>query len=756
MGVTDFNVTPGSRLTFVVKVVNQGAAEDYYELAIIGIPAAWVSVLTPVLRLGPGLAQECVLVIRPPAAWQTQVGIYPFTIRATSQLAPDRSAELPCNLTIAAYAATGRISIFMPATNYSVEPGDSVEITLVLANRGITDDYLSLSLSGISASWVATPSGLNHLGPGEQREVTLTIRPPRLPQNLAGRKPFKLVLRSQEAPEEVYEIPCTLTVRAFSQVKGTLQPQSLLSGQSAILTLSNQGNVQEALTITFESQGDELLFEAAQAHYNSAPSGQSIDSGGNIYTPAISAQVRLPAGRTVALEFRAKPRTPRLLGGDVRHPFAAQVQLAGKTIQTLAGELVTQALIQESFIPAAMALAALLLICVCIATFAFSYSYIQKKNNTASLTQTVPGAQNTAMLTQTASANQTAVANQVAQAVIAQLIHSLTATAMSQVPIPPTATPVGMFPVPSTATPVGMFPVPPSPFPSPLPPRPTSTLNLNQTALPPSTKGLIAFVSTRNGNQEIFLFNLATSALSQLTNAPGLDTQPAISPNGQQIAFTSNRTGNNEIYVMNIDGANLVNLTNNPSDDQYPAWSPNGAQIAFASNRNGNSEIYVMQANGSGVQNLTNNPADDTQPTWFTNQGLFVSSGNWIAFTSNRDGNQEIYLMNSNGSNPTNLTNNPASDYYPAGIHSGTQIAFTSNRNGNLEIYVMDTMGKKLNDLTNNPAQDQMPTWSLDDKYIAFASDRNGNWDIYTMQSNGKNQYDLIAHPAEDLFPSWH
>ena len=84
-----------------------------------------------------------------------------------------------------------------------------------------------------------------------------------------------------------------------------------------------------------------------------------------------------------------------------------------------------------------------------------------------------------------------------------------------------------------------------------------------------------------------------------------------------------------------------------------------GKKIAFTSNRDGNYEIYVMNSDGSEQINLTNNPADDGYTSW-------SPDGKKIAFTSARDGNNEIYVMNEDGSEQIRLTDNPADDGYPA------------------------------------------------------------------------------------------
>ncbi len=101
---------------------------------------------------------------------------------------------------------------------------------------------------------------------------------------------------------------------------------------------------------------------------------------------------------------------------------------------------------------------------------------------------------------------------------------------------------------------------------------------------------------------------------TRLTNDPGWDLFSTFSADGQRIAFLSSRDGNGEIYSMSADGSGQTRLTNNPAFDGWPAFSPDSSKIAFDSNRDGNDEIYSMNADGSGQARLTNAAGVDSYP----------------------------------------------------------------------------------------------------------------------------------------------
>lgn len=258
----------------------------------------------------------------------------------------------------------------------------------------------------------------------------------------------------------------------------------------------------------------------------------------------------------------------------------------------------------------------------------------------------------------------------------------------------------------------------------------------------------VAFVSSREGNPEVFVMNANGSGQVNVTNSSAMDASPHWSPDGNRVIFVSNRDGNNEIYSVNTDGSGLVRLTKNPADDDYPVYSPDGKHIVFGSDRERLHNLYVMNPDGSGLINVSQDQYINVFSDW-------SPDGKKLAFLSSRDGNYEVYVVNVDGSGLKNLTNNSALDAGACWSPDGRRLAFETNRDGSNEIYVMNADGSQPVRLTNNSAFDFDPFWSPDGKQLIFTSKTDQNREIYLMRVDGSNQVNLTQDPADDYFQRW-
>ena len=158
------------------------------------------------------------------------------------------------------------------------------------------------------------------------------------------------------------------------------------------------------------------------------------------------------------------------------------------------------------------------------------------------------------------------------------------------------------------------------------------------------------------------------------------------------------------------------------------------AKIVFYSKRDGNTEIYTMDSDGGDQTRLTFNATSDSSPVWSPN-------GQQIAFHSKRDENLEIYVMDADGSNQRNLTRHPALDGYPYWSPDGNLIAFCSTQNGgknqDLNIFVMDADGSNVKQITRFEFA-VSPQWSPDGKQILFEGDIDQGRQIYAIRPDGR------------------
>ncbi len=161
-----------------------------------------------------------------------------------------------------------------------------------------------------------------------------------------------------------------------------------------------------------------------------------------------------------------------------------------------------------------------------------------------------------------------------------------------------------------------------------------------------------------------------------------------------------------------------------------------------------NYDVWVMQPDGSNVTQITAHSATDNYP--------HVSpDGTKILFTSDRDGDDDIYVMNVDGTNIANLTNSSDSETMGLWSPDGSKIAFVGEQNGNKDIYIMNSDGGNPQRLTWDAGWDGWPTWSPDGTKIAFSSYRESRYQIYVMDADGSKQHKLINSEDDDFSPTW-
>ncbi|WP_420320450.1 hypothetical protein [Flagellimonas sp.] len=195
-------------------------------------------------------------------------------------------------------------------------------------------------------------------------------------------------------------------------------------------------------------------------------------------------------------------------------------------------------------------------------------------------------------------------------------------------------------------------------------------------------------------------------------------------------------------------------LTNNSADDRYASYSPDGNWIVFESNRDGNWEIYLMDTAGENLKRLTNNPADDRRPTWHPNGGK-------VLFESNRNGTNQLYTIKIKSGKEQKLkglvdSGEPIfAEFSPDGKHIAVSIQEAEQQGS---IVLLDKKGRILKKLVRNDYRNFYPKWSNNGKEIVFFSRKdteNTDDEIYRLNLSTGIEKRLTQWPKHNFCPSW-
>ena len=762
---------PGMKVKIPLTVGNSSMETTSLEFSVEGVPVSWISLPSPVIMLSGGEEKHVDLYLQVPAAPEIRAGRFPLKIKLSNQKDPAVREELEINLTIAAFESQGPIGVMMGAVQFSVAPAGSITVPLTVLNRGLAQATFRMGVEGIPVGWVSTSTPVAALKPGESRNIAMVIRPPVSPSSLAGRRKFRFVVLNQESPDQVVKVDCLLTVAAFTQFSADLDPQEEDAGKPVSVTVRNEGNTPQSFHLLCESQEDRLEFEYLEPAVTAQPPGpvnpvQSSHRPGPSAGPQLADYrvIQIPPGESGVFRFIARPRSRPLLGSPSPYPYQAIVKADKKESSPLPG-----AINGHGWIPI-WVVAVFLILCLWMG-FSASVSFFGNRFQSGSATQTAA-----ASTAQVIGATQTIVANQTAAAVAGQqdtdgdgLLNQQEASYGTD-PNNADTDRDGLIDgqeVFQTGT-------------SPLVPDTDGDGLLDGDEIKRRTNPLIPDTdgdSSRDGDE----VRLGTDPLRMDTDSDGLPDGVEVGSCPDPLNPDSDHDGiidgrdlspcdayNPALTATSIAGRPTATFTPIPTasftpppifgptqtpsvvpvlptDPQLPKFQ---GLILFNSSRDGNPEIYALDSSGQ-TRRMTNSPTVD-------NQGVWDPSMRRIAFTSNRDGQNEIYIMNADGSNPVNLTNNPADDQQPAWSSDGNWILFTTNRDGNYEIYAIQVNTLETRNLTNNPASDTQPggirsrTKDLSGDYILFTSNRDGNQEIYRMKSDGSDAINLTMNPASD------
>jgi TolB protein len=213
------------------------------------------------------------------------------------------------------------------------------------------------------------------------------------------------------------------------------------------------------------------------------------------------------------------------------------------------------------------------------------------------------------------------------------------------------------------------------------------------------------------------------------------DMWPAWSPDGRRIVFVSTRDGDPEIYVMNADGTDPRRLTATPGRDAHPYFSPDGARIVFQSPREeGHTRIFVMNADGSNQRALTRNQGFCGVPTWSPDGRLIAFQCTEDLARTSTDRPWKLFVVSADGGAPRQLTHGASNDQVPNWSPDGQRLVFYSDRSGIDQLYTIDPAGGPAVPLTTTGGPNRAASWSRDGRSVVFHSERQGRpSDIYRL-----------------------
>jgi TolB protein len=266
----------------------------------------------------------------------------------------------------------------------------------------------------------------------------------------------------------------------------------------------------------------------------------------------------------------------------------------------------------------------------------------------------------------------------------------------------------------------------------------------------------IYYVKMGGGNKEIWEMDYDGANQHAVTSLGTISISPRVSPDNSRLAFSSLGREGFQIKMYSLLLNRMVNFPAAGGTNLSPAWSPNGKEIAYSSSRSHDPEIWISDVNGSLARQVTSLRGPDVSPTYNP------KTGEQIAWISGRTGLPQLYIMNTDGSGVTRLTDGGYVTS-PSWSPNGQFIAFAWDRKygpgapGGQDIYVMNVATKWWIQLTHDGGRCDFPSWSPDGRHIVYANSADGKADhmkIMTMLSGDGSQKRALTGNGGDM-PNW-
>ncbi|HEY4060134.1 MAG TPA: hypothetical protein VGM39_26150 [Kofleriaceae bacterium] len=250
----------------------------------------------------------------------------------------------------------------------------------------------------------------------------------------------------------------------------------------------------------------------------------------------------------------------------------------------------------------------------------------------------------------------------------------------------------------------------------------------------------------RNGTSVWTVSGNDGSDAHQITSGSDVLQYIAWSPDGTRVLYTDLQASPVAIFSAAVEGSGSPARLNPAQDGRGPVhWSSDGSKIVFMSNRTGNLDVFVMDKDGGNQTNVTNRSGDDTSPIW-SPDGADIA----LVYQSS------IWLIAPDGSNVRNL-NGVSSTFYgePNWSYDSNQIFFVKSPTAGSEIYVMNRTGANQHSIDTSIELDNQPTPSPDGTKVAWVSNRDGNAEIYVSNIDGTQPTRVTNNDTKDTFPRW-